>query len=131
VRAVAMTLSLLIATAAIADEAAPRVRRKPDLRYVVSGAVLLGVFYALPLALAIRFEEGELAVPLLGPLVDLRRCSGCTANSVEQGVVAGLVLDTVLQAAGASLLILGLIRRKPTRLSVAPTPSGFVVGGRF
>jgi hypothetical protein len=107
VRAVALALSLVVVTPAIADESAPRVRRKPDLRYVISGAVLLGVFYTLPLALAIRFEEGELAVPVLGPLIDLRRCSGCTANSVEQGVVAGLVLDAALQAAGASLLIVG------------------------
>ena len=106
-RAVALALSLVVVTPAIADESAPRVRRKPDLRYVISGAVLLGVFYTLPLALAIRFEEGELAVPLLGPLIDLRRCSGCTANSVEQGIVAGLVLDAALQAAGASLLIVG------------------------
>jgi hypothetical protein len=107
VKAVAMALSLLVATPAIADETVRRVRRKPDLRYVISGAVLLGVFYTLPLALAIRFEEGELAVPVLGPLIDLRRCSGCTGNSVEQGVVAGLVLDSVLQAAGATLLLLG------------------------
>ncbi|MCU1283100.1 MAG: hypothetical protein JWM53_6646 [bacterium] len=55
----------------------------------------------------------------------------CTANPVEQGIVAGLVLDAVLQAAGASLLVLGMVRRKPTRLSVAPTPWGIVVGGRF
>ncbi len=61
-KAAALVLALLVAIQAGADEARSRVRRKPDLRYVVSGAVLLGIFYLLPLALAIRYEEGELAI---------------------------------------------------------------------
>lgn len=129
-RLVVLLLVVIVATPARAGETPPR-RRKPDLRYVTSGAVVLGLFYATSLALAIRFEEGELAVPLLGPLIDLRRCRDCTASAVEQGVVAGFVLDAVLQAGGASLLIVGMLRRKPLRVSVAPTQSGLVVGGRF
>jgi hypothetical protein len=126
-----LVLALVLAAPSGAEEAELRVLRKPDLRYVVSGAVVFGFFYLLPRALSIRFEEGELSVPVIGPLIDLRRCRDCTANSIEQEIVAGLVLDAVLQAAGASLFIVGMIRRKPTRLSIAPTPSGFVVGGRF
>jgi len=126
-----LALAFVLAAPSAADEVAPRVVRKPDLRYVISGAVVFGFFYALPFALAIRYEEGELSVPVLGPLIALRRCRDCTASPVEQGVVAGLVLDAVLQAAGVSLFILGMVRRKPTRLSIAPTTSGFVVGGRF
>ncbi|HEX8950605.1 MAG TPA: hypothetical protein VF945_02115, partial [Polyangia bacterium] len=122
---------LLAAAPCRAEETRPPAVRKPDLRLVVGGAVVFGFFYLLPLALAIRYEEGELSVPVLGPLIALRRCRDCTANSIEQGVVAGLVLDAVLQAAGASLFIVGMIRRRPARLSMAPTPSGFVVGGRF
>ena len=113
-KAIALLLALLVAVPAVSDEAhAPQVaavtraHHKLKLRYFVSGAVLLGVFYTASFVLAIRFEEPELSVPILGPLIDLRRCSGCTASSVEQGVVAGLVLDSVLQAAGASLLIVG------------------------
>jgi hypothetical protein len=104
-RAWALVLALVLTVPAAADEA--RAHRKQRMLLVVSGAVLLGVFYTLPLTLAIRFEEPELAVPLFGPLIDLRRCSGCTANSIEQGVVAGLVLDSILQATGASLLLAG------------------------
>jgi len=130
-RVLVFALALALSMPASADEVLARPVRKPDLRYVVSGAVLFGFFYLLPLALAIRYEEGELAVPVFGPLIDLRRCRDCTANSIEQGVVAGLVLDAVLQAAGASLFIVGMVRRKPMRLSIAPTPTGFVVGGRF
>lgn len=103
---VALLLALSLARPLRAD-AQPPARRRPDLRYVISGAVLFGVFYTGALALAIRFEEGELAVPVLGPLIELHRCRDCTASPVEQGVVAGLVLDALLQAAGASLLVVG------------------------
>lgn len=127
----ALALALGLGGVAGADETAARIARRPDLRLVVSGAVVLGFFYALPLALAIRYEEGELALPVLGPLVELRRCRGCTADSIEAGIVAGLVVDGVLQAAGASLIVLGLVRQRPLRLSVAPTANGAVVGGRF
>jgi hypothetical protein len=130
VRLVVVLLMLLVALPARAGETAPP-RRKPDLRYVISGAVVFGVFYAASLALAVRFEEGELAVPVLGPLIDLHRCRDCTAAPVEQGVVAGLVLDALLQAAGASLFVVGMVRRKPARIAVAPTLNGIVVGGRF
>ena len=105
-KAVALALALLVATPAVAADA--RLHHEPKLRYVVSGAVLLGVFYTLSAALAIRFEEPELSLPVLGPLIDLRRCSGCTASPVEQGVVAGMVLDSLLQAAGATLLLVGV-----------------------
>lgn len=130
-RALALALVLLASAVALAEETPSSPRHRPELRYVVSGAVVLGVFYALPLALAIRYEEGELALPILGPLVELRRCRACTASPVEQGVVAGLVLDAALQAAGASLLIAGVVRRRPVRLSVAPTAGGLIVKGRF
>jgi hypothetical protein len=129
VKAAALLLALLFATSVSAEETPPR--RKPNLRYVISGAAVFGFFYATSLALAIRFEEGELAVPVLGPLIDLHRCHECTASPVEQGVVAGFVLDAALQAAGAALFIVGMVRRKPSRVAVAPTRNGFVIGGRF
>lgn len=129
-RVAALLLALVVGAPTGAEEAVPP-HRRPDLRYVIGGAAVFGFFYVSALALAIRFEEGELAVPVLGPLIDLRRCRECTASPVEQGVVAGLVLDAVFQSAGASLFILGMVRRKPTRVTIAPTPNGFVLGGRF
>ena len=106
-KAIALALALAVAAPAVARDDA-RLHRRQRLRYVVSGAVLLGFFYTLSAALAIRFEEPELSVPVFGPLIDLRRCSGCTASPVEQGIVAGMVLDSLLQAAGASLLLVGV-----------------------
>ena len=128
-RIAALLLALLVAVPAPSEEARPG--RKPDLRYVASGAAVFGFFYAASLALAIRFEEGELAVPVVGPLINLHRCRECTASPVEQGVVAGLVLDAALQAAGAALFIVGVVRRTPPRVAVAPTANGFLIGGRF
>lgn len=134
-KAIALALALFTATQACAEEVPARARRKPDLRYVISGAAVFGFFYLVPLGLAIRFEEGELSVPVIGPLIDLRRCRDCTANAIEQGVVAGLVLDAVLQAAGVSLFVMGIVRHKPLPVSVtpsfAPHASGVVLQGRF
>jgi hypothetical protein len=134
VKPCALLLAALLSFQAVADERKPE-RRRPDLRYVISGAVLFGVFYLIPLALAIRYEEGELAVPVLGPLIDLRRCSSCTRTPAGQGEVAGLVVDALLQAAGVSLFVVGMVRKRPLKVSVAPSfsPSGpgLVVGGRF
>jgi len=119
---------ILVASAA---HAAPARRHQPELRYVISGSIVLGVFYALPLALAIRYEEGELALPVLGPLIDLRRCRDCTGSPVGKGVVSGLVLDAALQAAGAALLTMGLVRSRPAHFAVTPTSTGIAIGGRF
>jgi hypothetical protein len=130
----ALFLAGLLTVQAFGDEP-KRERRRPDLRYVVSGASVFGFFYLSSLGLAIRYEEPELAVPVLGPLIDLHRCRECTASSVEQGVVAGLVLDALLQAAGASLFVVGMVRRKPARVVVAPSfapgAPGVMIGGRF
>jgi hypothetical protein len=126
---IGLVLALLLVTPAHAKERLPR----PKLRLVVSGAVLAGVFYVIPLALAIRYEEGELAVPLLGPLIDLRRCHDCTAGPIGQGEVAGLVLMSIFQAGGAAMLIAGLVKKRPPPVTVVPlfsTP-GLAVGGRF
>jgi hypothetical protein len=124
----------LLSFQAVADEPKPE-RRKPDLRYVISGAVLFGVFYLSTIGLAIRYEEGELAVPVLGPLIDLRRCVSCTGNPVGQGEVAGFVVDALLQAAGVSLFVVGMVKKKPLRVSVIPSLSpnapGLVLSGRF
>jgi hypothetical protein len=128
---IALVLALLLATPVRADERPPR--RRPNLRLVISGAVIAGVFYVIPLALAIRYEEGELAVPVLGPLIDLRRCHDCTASQTGQGEVAGLVLDAIFQAGGVALLVAGLVQKRPPRVTIAPLLSapGLMVGGRF
>jgi hypothetical protein len=128
---IALLLALVLATPARADER-PR-RRRPNLRLVISGATIAAVFYVIPLALAIRYEEGELAVPVLGPLIDLRRCHDCTARPIGQGEVAGLVLDAVFQAGGVALLVAGLVKKQPPRVTIAPSLAapGFVVSGRF
>jgi hypothetical protein len=131
VRALAFALALLSASNALTAEGPVAAPRKPDRRYVASGAALFGFFYALSLGLAIRYEEGELALPAIGPLVALRRCHECTASATERGVVSGLVLDAALQLAGASLFVVGMVRRRAYQVSIAPAPGGLLVRGRF
>jgi hypothetical protein len=86
-------------------------------RLEIAGGVVFGVFYALPIGLAIRFEQGELAVPVLGPLIDLHRCQNCTSNPIESGIVAGLVVDFALQATGVALFTVGVIKHRHKRHS--------------
>ncbi len=107
-RSLLLSLALLLAASAAGAEplALRRPRPAPARRYLVAGSVLLGVGYLVALGLAVRYEEGELAVPAIGPLVDLRRCRGCAHGPVGQGEIGGLVLDSALQAAGATLLSL-------------------------
>jgi hypothetical protein len=124
---------LLLATGARAEEAPPSHTRRSLIR---AGAITLGVAYAIPFAFGLRFDEPELFIPVAGPLVDLRRCRDCTASGVEKAVITALVVDGLVQAAGATLLAVGLARHEPERrVSVAPTrlASGFgvVVFGRF
>jgi hypothetical protein len=121
----ALALTLLVAAPTRAGQ------RRPKLRLVISGAVIAGAFYLVPLALAIRYQEGELAVPVLGPLIDLRRCHECTASPIGKGEVAGLVLDAIFQAGGVALLAAGWARKRPPRVTVAPSLSGLVLNGQF
>jgi hypothetical protein len=107
----AMTATLLGESSALAEEAAWR----HDRRLEIAGGVVFGVAYALPVGLAIRFEQGELAVPVLGPLIDLHRCQDCTGSRIESGIVAGLVVDFALQATGVTLFTIGMIKHRHKR----------------
>jgi hypothetical protein len=84
-------------------------------RLEIAGGTVFAVSYALPIGLAIRFEQGELAVPVLGPLIDLHRCQNCTGSPIESGIVAGLVVDFALQATGVALFTIGMIKHRHKR----------------
>jgi hypothetical protein len=115
------TLALLCILAAPAHAKKP-----PRLGLTVAGAVITGIVYVSSLALAIRMEEPELALPVVGPLVDLRRCSQCTDGPIGQGEVAGLVLAALLQAGGVAMLAAGLTPARPGKTFTA-APGGLQV----
>jgi len=85
-------------------------RPQSSRRFEIAGAVLFGGAYTVSLGLSIRYEQGELAVPLLGPLIDLHRCHDCTGSRIESGIIGGLVLDFALQATGIAFFSIGMIK---------------------
>jgi hypothetical protein len=124
--------ALLVTLLAPARPAHADEKPRPRRGLTAAGAVISTVGYLPALALAIHYRQGELALPVLGPLVDLRRCQGCTASAAEQGVVAGLALDAVVQAAGLALLVAGLaLHRQPPKVTLLPTGRGLFAVGRF
>jgi hypothetical protein len=106
--------SCLIAAALSSTASADEPRRLE-----IAGGALFGASYAVPIGLAIRYEQGELAVPVLGPLIDLRRCHDCTGNPAQSGIIAGLVIDFALQAAGVALFTVGLIKHRQKHATAA------------
>jgi hypothetical protein len=90
------------------------VRRGP----VIAGAIVLGVPYALGLSIAagdnFSNQTGWLAVPALGPWITLATRENCATSPddggcpSDSGVRTVLVLDALMQATGATLLIWGL-----------------------
>jgi hypothetical protein len=96
---------------------------RPNRRLESAGVVLLAIGYLAALSLAIHYQQPELALPILGPLIDLRRCDRCTGSPTQDAVISGLVLDAALQAAGAALLSSGLSihrKRQPPLVFRAP-----------
>src|SRR5215468_3432333 len=100
---------------------------KPGRRLILSGAITLGVAYAIPFAFGLRSDEPGLAIPVAGPLVDLHRCRDCLGSGVEKAVVTVLVLDFVAQATGATLLGMGLWRRHSAVIAPSRVAGGFGV----
>jgi len=98
---------------------------EPGRRLILSGAITLGVAYAIPFAFGLRWDEPELAIPVAGPLVDLHRCRDCLGSGVEKAVVTVLVLDSLAQATGATLLGMGLWRRHSAAIVPSRVAGGF------
>jgi hypothetical protein len=108
--------------------AAP-VSAKPRRGLEIAGGILLGAAYLASLGLAARYEVPELALPIVGPLVALRRCDPCAETPNQATILSVLVVDTIVQAAGTGLLSAGLIvhRRRQPPLRVQPSALGVTV----
>jgi hypothetical protein len=98
---------------------------KPARRLIFAGAITLSVAYAVPFAFALRWDEPELAIPVFGPLIDLHRCRDCLGSGPEKAVVTVLILDTLAQVTGATLLGMGLWRRHSAAIAPARVAGGF------
>jgi hypothetical protein len=124
-----LCMGLLLWSAAARADDSP----KPGRKLILSGAITLGIAYAIPFAFGLRWDEPELLIPVAGPLVDLHRCRDCLGSGPEKAVVTVLVLDFMAQATGATLLGMGLWRRHSAAIAPAHVSGGLglIVFGEF
>lgn len=103
---------------------------RPRTGLVVAGAIVAGIPYALSVMAATAANEnnetGWLYVPVVGPWLTMgQRNYSCNDNgnqSTSQSLqcvgdifaVMGLIADGVMQATGATLLLVGVAAGKPT-----------------
>ena len=118
-----LCIALVLGAATAHADDAP----KPSRRLILSGAITLGVAYAIPFAFGLRWDEPELLIPVAGPLVDLHRCRDCLGSGPEKAVVTVLLLDFAAQATGAALLGMGLWRRHAAAIAPSRVAGGFGV----
>ena len=108
----------------------------PRRPFPLAGTLTFGLSYAVAFGFAVRFEEPELYVPVLGPIINLHRCRDCTGSAAEKGVIAGLLLDSTVQATGVALIVYEL-RRKPAPRRAELLPAlvagkpGLTIAGYF
>src|SRR5262249_57505648 len=100
----------------------------------LAGSITFGVSYAFSFSLGLRYGERRLFVPVFGPLLELGRCRDCASNSYEQPVLAVLILDSLAQAAGVTLMARRYYQTRP-QVAIAPTlfesGAGLVAIGSF
>jgi hypothetical protein len=123
----------------------PEVETRPRLGLVISGAILFGVSYVFHAALVSPFGGWSLdygdnpawsdfrwmgAIPLAGPWLQL---AAKPTSPTEDGWTTYLVIDGLLQAAGATMLILGLTLRQEVGGYAEAEPSFMVapMAGRY
>ncbi|HZO15201.1 MAG TPA: hypothetical protein VFB62_18130 [Polyangiaceae bacterium] len=131
-----------------------RTETEPRVGMIVAGSVLFGVGYLAPLSIVAAAEFPNesiwMAVPVAGPFITMARmdwnewCSDeqpeCTGKGFANAFAGiGLVLTGLMQAGGATLLIVGAAtpnERVVPVYAVTPTPmgedgAGIAVTGRF
>jgi len=94
------------------------VETRPRKGFVVAGAIVFGSLYVISVSVAgssKRTGDGYLLIPVMGPFIDLGarddRCSSSNSfacSSTDSSERFWLTFDGIGQAAGATLLIVGL-----------------------
>jgi hypothetical protein len=107
-----------------------RVRRSINKGLVITGSAVLGAPWALGVSIAgndkFSNQSGWLIVPVVGPLITLALRNDCVTREYysgcyDDGTRGMLILDGLTQAAGLTLMVLGVAVPK-TQL----VQSGFV-----
>jgi len=127
-------IALTLAFALTLSAARPAHAEEWTHRLSLSGSITFGVSYAFVFGLGLRYREPRLFVPVVGPLLELGRCRDCAGNSYEQPVIAVLILDSLAQATGVTLMARRWYQTRP-QVAIAPTlfesGGGLVAVGTF
>jgi hypothetical protein len=116
---------------AVTKEAAAPTKWRPDRTLLMSGLVLFGAPYIASVGIAVtsaRPSDGNLAVPLIGPWLDLGGRRGCQGPGcgTETGYEVLLAVNGILQTVGA-LEIAGAFlfpeTREVTTITTGPSTS--------
>jgi hypothetical protein len=104
-----------------------------------AGGVVFTFTYAMPVLLTLPGEHApaEIAVPVLGPLLVLDEID--QSKLLWEMIAGALIVDSLGQAAGITMLTVGFAAPKDTlvadppslEVTLAPSPGGFVVLGSF
>ena len=114
-------------------------RRRTGL--AVAGAITFGGVYLVNTIVAAFLEDGALAVPLVGPFIEMAQFARTnSSSSLASSAYLGLTFDFLAQAAGISMLVAGLLTHQKVpqyapRFCLAPyggaAGAGVMAMGRF
>jgi hypothetical protein len=111
-----------------------RYEERPRYGLFAAGLSVLAGVYFWNITAAVIVNDARPAIPIVGPLTMLDNRNGSVGNYF-------LVLDALVQAGGAAMMIVGLASKKKVavydqpKISFAPTATsssaGFALSGRF
>jgi hypothetical protein len=118
-----------------------RTVERPRTGLIVAGTVIFAATYLLNVSAAYLGGDGTgtLAIPIVGPAVYAGTHQSCCANDDNRALNFWMAVDTLVQAAGLTMAILGAVVKTKVRVfdRVAFAPAvtsgggGLALAGRF
>jgi hypothetical protein len=107
-----------------------------------AGLLVFGVSWTVNASVAYVAQEGYLAIPVAGPIIEAAKVGGGSCGfdcGLNRMAVAGLVFDGLVEAAGAAMAIAGMATKHKVKvfdkIAIAPVANGQTFGvaaaGRF
>lgn len=115
-------------------EGAPRTEKRTGV--IAAGAAILGGVWLVNLQVAIPLQQYGLAVPLVGPIVEMAQLVGWSGDDAIVGwACVGLISDAAVQIGALAMAIAGATHPRHVagaqQLMLVPTGNGVALSGRF
>jgi hypothetical protein len=118
---------------------------QPRYGLMVAGLVIFGASWSINAASAYAADEWRLAVPVIGPFMEISQINTASGYELNRMLVGLLVFDGLIETAGAVMLIAGAATKTKVRVydrgpvgpqvSIVPTAgpamTGLAAFGRF